>query len=144
MSADLGHFCPNIIREEQNTAKQNIPFSPTPAEVEANFQRWQERFPCLDGKNGRPPLKEVIEHAFNHKSRHKYDNPMAFLEMWLRNAAARWMPQYQNEKATAPSTAESIMAWQRRRAEDDAREMQRIKERERAAGLRTPIGVQLY
>jgi len=113
-------------------AEQSVSSSESFAE---RVQKWQERFKCLDGKNGRPTLKECIDQAMTHKARHNYDTPWAFLEAWLRNAAGKCMVVYQQELANAPSTAESMRAYQEMRdklqQEEFARVWPKIQERDR-------------
>jgi len=132
VSDDVGQQCPTIIREEKKSSEQNNSLS---ERITAQVQKWQERFKCLDGKNGRPTLKECIDQGLAHKSRHNYDNPMAFLEAWLRNAAGRCMVMYHKELAAAPSTPESIRAYEEMRAkkmeEDLAHYWPKIQERDR-------------
>lgn len=132
MSEDVRQECPRIIREVEKRNEQNNSFSEMAAE---HVQKWQDRFRCLDGKNGRPTLKECIEQAMAHKSRFNYDNPIPYLENWLRKAASHWMVPYQQELAVAPRTAESYRAWEEMRAkkqeEDFARYWPLIQERDR-------------
>lgn len=112
-SDDVGHECPTIIREGKKSSEQNNFSSERIAE---HVQRWQERYRCLDGKNGRPTLKECIDHGLAHKSRHNYDTPVEFLEGWLRIAASKWMVPYQKDLAAAPSSRESMRAYEEARA----------------------------
>ena len=44
----------------------------------------------LDGKENRPTLDEVIETAWNHKARKKYENPTLYLENWIRKENKYW------------------------------------------------------
>lgn len=114
VTEDVGQECLTIIREEKKSSKQNTSF---PERLAEQVQKWKERYQCLDGKNGRPTLKECIDQAMSHKSRHNYDNPITFLEGWLRKAAGDWMVRYQQELAAARSTPESRRAYEQRRAE---------------------------
>lgn len=136
---------PAIIREvEKNSEQSKNSFSERIAE---HVQRWQERFKCLDGKNGRPTLKECIDHAMGHKARHNYDDPITFLEWWLRNAGSKWMVPYQQELAAAPSTRESMRAYEemreKKQAEDFAYYWPKIQEanRKREEERRIELGL---
>jgi|GEM_PF-3503108 len=129
--------CPTTPQVKVEHPKTTVPedansFSEQLAE---KVQKWQERFKCLDGKNGRPTLAECIDQGLAHKSRHNYDTPWAFLESWLRNAAGRCMLQYQQELATVPNRVESMREWEERRAkiqeEEFARHWPLIQERDR-------------
>lgn len=120
------------IKEEEKSVEQRDSDSECIVE---QVQKWQERYKCLDGKNGRPTLAECIDQAMSHKSRHNYDNPIHFLEIWLRNAASKYMVVYEQELASAPRTPESMRAWQEKRDKQQEEEFARywplIQERDR-------------
>lgn len=81
---DNPQACRNLsrIREEQ---EENI--SLELEQVLSIFgPKFANMFPCLDGLSGRPTIRECVEHALNHESRHKCTNIRVFLENWLRNA----------------------------------------------------------
>jgi hypothetical protein len=124
-----------IIRVEEEQKKSTFYTAPQPSVappspqrhstqqlLEAHEQEWKEKYECLDGKSGRPSVRDCVEEAMNHTARHKYENPRIYLESWLRNAALKFKHDYCREQGahwSEPYLTREMKA--RKQAEEEQR-----------------------
>ena len=74
-----------------------IPVEPKPHPMDP-VEQWRQRFPCLDGRSGRPTLEACIEEAMGSGFRKKTEDPIVWVEQWLLGIEKIWTSSYNREQ----------------------------------------------
>lgn len=116
---DTPQICGNLNRVLTQQEKNNS--SDLDSLLTSHGESWAQTFACLDGRSGRPSIRETVEQALNHTAVHKCKSVKIYAETWLRNASLKWLSLY-NRELSAPASDPSLSkdAVARKLAESDA------------------------